>query len=138
MKWPRPLYPQGKSPWYELDTRLGGPQSWTGHGGEAKNSQPLPGLEPPIILTFYFYNTRFNIISHQRLEYMDVSHLPSNLPWCDHPNNILWIVKIKKFLCNCLHPLVTYRLLGPNISPSSLLWNTFELYRSHRVRDQIS
>jgi hypothetical protein len=24
---PRPLYPQGKSPWYPLDRRLGGPQS---------------------------------------------------------------------------------------------------------------
>jgi hypothetical protein len=23
---PRPLYPQGKSPWYPLDRRLGGPQ----------------------------------------------------------------------------------------------------------------
>jgi len=32
-----------------LDRRLGGPQSRSGHGGEEKNSQPLPGLEPPII-----------------------------------------------------------------------------------------
>jgi len=24
---PRPLYPQGKSPWYPLDRRLGDPQS---------------------------------------------------------------------------------------------------------------
>jgi len=31
---PRPLYPQGKSPWYPLDRRLGGPQSCSGHGGE--------------------------------------------------------------------------------------------------------
>jgi hypothetical protein len=44
-----PLYPQGKSPWYSLDRRLGGPQSQSGHGGKEKNSQPLPGLEPPII-----------------------------------------------------------------------------------------
>jgi hypothetical protein len=28
---------------------LGGPQSQSGRGGEEKNSQPLPGLEPPII-----------------------------------------------------------------------------------------
>jgi hypothetical protein len=40
---------QGKSPWYPLDRRLGGPQSRSGRGGEEKNSQPLPGLEPPII-----------------------------------------------------------------------------------------
>jgi hypothetical protein len=45
----RPFYPQGKSPWYPLDRRLGGPQSRFGRGGEEKNSQPLPGLEPPII-----------------------------------------------------------------------------------------
>jgi hypothetical protein len=41
---PRPLYPQGKSPWYPLDRRLGGPQSRSGRDGEEKNSQP-----PPII-----------------------------------------------------------------------------------------
>jgi hypothetical protein len=46
---PRPLYHQGKNPWYLLDRRLGGPQSRSGRGGEEKISQPLPGLEPPII-----------------------------------------------------------------------------------------
>jgi hypothetical protein len=44
-----PLPTQGKSPWYPLDRRLGGPQSWSGRVGEEKNSQLLPGLEPPII-----------------------------------------------------------------------------------------
>jgi hypothetical protein len=43
---PRPLYPQGKNPWYPLDKRLGGPQSRSGRGGEEKNSQPPPGIEP--------------------------------------------------------------------------------------------
>jgi len=42
---PQPLYPQGKSPWYPLDRRLGGPQSHSGHS-EEKNSQPLPGTKP--------------------------------------------------------------------------------------------
>jgi len=46
---PRPLYPQGKSPWYILDRRLVGPQSRSGSGGEEKNSQPLLGLEAPIM-----------------------------------------------------------------------------------------
>jgi hypothetical protein len=32
-----------------LDRRKSGSQSRSGHGGEEKNSQPLPGLEPPII-----------------------------------------------------------------------------------------
>jgi hypothetical protein len=35
------LYPQGKSPWYPLDRRLGGPQNCSGYGGEEKNSQGL-------------------------------------------------------------------------------------------------
>jgi hypothetical protein len=46
---PRPLYPQGKSSWYPLDRRLGGSQSRSGRDGEEKNSQLLPGLEPPFI-----------------------------------------------------------------------------------------
>jgi len=29
-----------------LDRRLGGPQSWSGHSGLEKNSQPLLGIEP--------------------------------------------------------------------------------------------
>jgi hypothetical protein len=31
---PRPLYPQGKSHFYPLDRRLGGPQNRPGRGGE--------------------------------------------------------------------------------------------------------
>jgi hypothetical protein len=46
---PRALNPQVKSSWYPLDRRLGGPQSRFGLGGESKNSQPLPELEPPLI-----------------------------------------------------------------------------------------
>jgi hypothetical protein len=46
---PRLLYPQGKSLWYPLDRRLGGPQSRSGRGGKEKNSQPVPGFEPPLI-----------------------------------------------------------------------------------------
>jgi len=32
------ILPQGKSPWYPLDKRLGGPQSWSGCSDEEKNS----------------------------------------------------------------------------------------------------
>jgi hypothetical protein len=46
---PLPLYPQGKSHWYPLDRRLGGPQSRSVRGGEEENCQPLAGLESPII-----------------------------------------------------------------------------------------
>jgi hypothetical protein len=45
----RSPYSQGKSPWYPLVRRLGGPQSRSWRGGKENNSQPLPGLEPPII-----------------------------------------------------------------------------------------
>jgi hypothetical protein len=43
---PWAFYPQGNSPWYPLDRRLGGTQSWSGRGGEEKESQHLPALEP--------------------------------------------------------------------------------------------
>jgi hypothetical protein len=48
------LYPQGKSPWYPLDRRLGGPQSRSGCGGEEKNPKPPSSnqLKFPIILMF--------------------------------------------------------------------------------------
>jgi hypothetical protein len=47
----RPLYPQGKSPWYPLDRRLGGPQSRSESGGEKKNSHPRRESNPrtPIV-----------------------------------------------------------------------------------------
>jgi hypothetical protein len=35
---PGRFIPKGKSPWYPLDERLGGPQSGSGRGGEEKNS----------------------------------------------------------------------------------------------------
>jgi hypothetical protein len=41
--------PHGNKPWYPLDRRLGGTQRRSEHGGEEKNSQPLPGLEPQIV-----------------------------------------------------------------------------------------
>jgi hypothetical protein len=62
----RPLYPQGKSPWYQLDRRLGGPQSRSGRGGEEKNSQPLPGLEPTI--NHYVLSQSVNVRSAPCLE----------------------------------------------------------------------
>jgi hypothetical protein len=43
---PRPLYPQGKSPWSPLDRSLPETQSRSGRGGEEKNSQPPPEIEP--------------------------------------------------------------------------------------------
>jgi hypothetical protein len=47
---PRLLCPRGKNFWYPMDRSLArgvGRQSRSGRGGGEKNSQPLPGLEPP-------------------------------------------------------------------------------------------
>jgi hypothetical protein len=38
--------PQGKSPWFPLDRRMGGPQSRSKHDDEEKNSQLPLGIEP--------------------------------------------------------------------------------------------
>jgi hypothetical protein len=64
----RPLYPQGKSPWYPLDSRLDGPQSRSESGGEEKNSQPLPGLEPPIIQLVVQRTTELNRLHFVRVQ----------------------------------------------------------------------
>jgi hypothetical protein len=57
--------PQGKSPWYQLDRRLGESQSRSGRGGEEINSHPLPGLESPIIQPIvqmtYVVNSDFSL-----------------------------------------------------------------------------
>jgi len=39
------VYPWGKSPWYPLDSRLGGPQSQYGYCGKEKKSHLLPCWE---------------------------------------------------------------------------------------------
>jgi hypothetical protein len=41
--------PREMAPCFPLNRRVGGPQSRSGRGGVKKNSQPLPGLETPII-----------------------------------------------------------------------------------------
>jgi hypothetical protein len=58
---PQLLYPEGKSPLYPLDRRLGGPQSWSGHSGEEKNSQPLPGFIFNHLPLSFFHITQNNL-----------------------------------------------------------------------------
>jgi hypothetical protein len=45
---PRPLYPQGKSPRYPLDKRLGGPQSRSGRLGGGKILDPTETRTPTL------------------------------------------------------------------------------------------
>jgi hypothetical protein len=55
--------PQGKSPHYLLDRRLGGPQSRSGHGGEEKNFQPRRESNPkaPIVQLRIIYIQNFGV-----------------------------------------------------------------------------
>jgi len=42
---PQPLYLWGKDHWYQLDSRLSGPQNWSGCRDKEEKSLPLPGIE---------------------------------------------------------------------------------------------
>jgi hypothetical protein len=85
----RPLYPQGKSPWYPLDRRPGGPQSHSGHGGEEKNSQPLPGIEPqnpnhpahsPVLYQLSYHGSLNLIISYKNVDFnMEISSVKTKI-----------------------------------------------------------
>jgi hypothetical protein len=71
----RPLYPEGKRPWYSLNRRLGELQSRSGRGGEDRNSQPLPELEPPIIqLVAQRYTTELSrLMKHFMLQIVNMA-----------------------------------------------------------------
>jgi hypothetical protein len=98
----RPLYPQGKSPWYPLDRRLGGPQSRSGHGGEQKNSQPLPGVEPPIIQPVaQCYTAELRSNDNSRFLYDSYSTFPlTDIVMVKHPhtsnNSVRYLVPAKR------------------------------------------
>jgi hypothetical protein len=64
----QPLYPQGKSPWYPLDRRVGGPQSQSGRGGLEKNSQLPPGIEPLPVVLYMCENWSVTLRGEHRLK----------------------------------------------------------------------
>jgi len=45
------LYPWGKNPWYPMDRRPGGSQSWSECGGEGKQIPSLPLLRTEPLLS---------------------------------------------------------------------------------------
>ena len=64
---------------------------------------------------------------------------PISLFFSDDPHNIWWAVRsCSSSLCGLLLSPVTLFLLGPNIFLFTLFLNTFSLYSSLRVRDQVS
>jgi hypothetical protein len=96
---PRPLHRQGKSPWCLLDRRLGGSQSRSGLGGEEKNSQLLPGLEPPIIRPVtHSYTTELSQLIDERISDANYEYFWNNFPGF----NLSTTINLRPFfvLCN--------------------------------------
>jgi hypothetical protein len=61
-----------------LDRRLSWSKSQTGHGGEKKNSLPLPGLEPPPLIQpiAQHYTTELSwllVFLERHIKFSDVS-----------------------------------------------------------------
>jgi len=50
---PRPLYLEGKTPYYPFDRRLLGPQIRCGGGGEEKNLYPYGNGTPAVQHSYY-------------------------------------------------------------------------------------
>jgi len=48
---PRPLYPGGTNPRYPLDINLGGPHSWSGHGGEERKIPSTSDKVPRYVIS---------------------------------------------------------------------------------------
>jgi hypothetical protein len=102
----------GKCPWYPLDRRKGGPQNRSGHGGEKKSSQPLPGLEPPIIQTVAQRYTTWAITAPESTEENQEklqSHLLMQPAYDDFPNspygrmNFWQVTRKSSQVVNCLY-----------------------------------
>jgi hypothetical protein len=74
--------PQGKSPCYPLDRSLGGPQNGSGRSGEEKNSQPQPGLEPPLIQSVaQRYTTEQSQVLYSMLHRLENFRITRQLIW---------------------------------------------------------
>jgi hypothetical protein len=75
--------PPGKEPIVPLDRELGGLQSWSGHCGKEKYSQPLPVLETliiqPIAEPYITKLSHLLLIFYEALQFQDtqISTWPS-------------------------------------------------------------
>jgi hypothetical protein len=127
--------PQGKSTWYPLDRKLGGPQSRSGHGGEEKNSHPLPEIEPPIIWPIaQRYTTelsrRLTVPSTGRNHHL----LIANKAFEDVEN----FRYLRKTVTNqpCIHEEIKSRLNSWNVCYYSLqsLWFSVSFRRTQRLK----
>jgi hypothetical protein len=101
---PRPIYLQGKRPWYPLNRRLGGPQSRSGRGGEEKNYQPLPGLGLPIIQC-YVKSRLMRWVGHvARMSEMRSAYIPPGRPRRRRKDNIrMDVMEIRRGILYWVH-----------------------------------
>jgi hypothetical protein len=80
----RPLYSQGKSPWYPLDRKIGGPQSRCGRDGEEKNSQPPPEIEPsnsdPVLKKIVWEVVNWIHLAQDTYQWRSIMNTVVNLP----------------------------------------------------------
>jgi hypothetical protein len=89
-------------PWYPLDRRLGGPQSRSGRGGEEKNYQVLPGLEPPIIQPVdQRYTTELSRLLFLPLFSWETDHT-DYFPECRNPGYTKHFCDFPKVVTNCV------------------------------------
>jgi hypothetical protein len=110
-KWALSFNPRGKSPWYPLEWRLGGPQSRSERGGEEENSQPLPRLEPPIIQPVaQRYTTELS-----RLRKCSVNW-PDPLPWGNWPYYTFEARKTKVAYFDILVQMVNVQIFSANFT----------------------
>jgi hypothetical protein len=81
----RPLYLWGKSPWYSLDGRLGGPQTQCQRCEVEKNLLPLPGIKPwpssPLLYSLS-YSKIFVQISNSNKNSRHVNVYFQFILWC--------------------------------------------------------
>jgi len=121
------LYPQGDNPQNPLDRRLGGPQWWSGQGGEEKNSVPLPfqptyfvrGLQRYLKLTVNQTQGHINNLNFARGGRLTE-------PWSN--TNLLWF---KEHLC-CNLALTTqnlhlFRYVKKSLLSSQRFWRWEEV-----------
>jgi hypothetical protein len=106
---PRPLYPQGKSPWQPLNRRLGGPQNWSGCCGEVKILDPTWSQTPtPVIQT---------IASHSLYQL----HYPGSLNYI-LPIKNMTVPYISDYLNKFHYSTLTGRSWDRSASTEARLW----------------
>jgi hypothetical protein len=127
----RQLYPQGKSPWYALDRRLGGPQSRSGRGGLQKipscrqESNPRTPIVQPVVQRCTDWT-----ITAERNEWSYISTPQyAFMAWCLVKKHFT-VLSIKTASCNCM----TYQRSGKDsVSVTRTIADEYQPERSIHI-----